>query len=75
MSKNTIIIKNPENEIKWMCFNVFITKDKIVVNQFFKPIKEQLVGGSYGFTIESKFRTKKWINEHCVNVLGYIFND
>jgi hypothetical protein len=65
----------PELDIKWMCFNIFISIDRKVFNLDFVPLKERLVNGSYGYTVESKFRTKKWINEHCVNVLGYIFND
>jgi hypothetical protein len=69
------LIINPETDIKWQCFDVFITTDRKIINQSFRQLKERLVGGSYGYTIEGKFRTKKWINEHCVNVLGYIFND
>jgi hypothetical protein len=65
----------PERDIKWMCFDVFFTTNKIVLDLDFKPLSERLNGGSYGYTVNGQFRTKKWINEHCVNVLGFIFND
>jgi hypothetical protein len=68
-------IFSPETQIKWMCENIFITIDKKVVDQDFNLLQERINGGSYGYTVDGKFRTKKWINEHCVNVLGFIFND
>jgi hypothetical protein len=33
-----------------------------------------LVGGSYGYIVSGKFRTKKWINKNSVNVLGFVEN-
>ncbi len=68
-------ITNPKVQIKWMCYDAFITTDRQVVNLSFEPKKEMLVGGSYGYFVNGKFRTKKWINQNCVNVLGFIFND
>jgi len=65
-------ITDPQTQIKWMCFDIFITTDNQVFDLSFKPIKERLVGGSYGFTVDGKFRTKKWIRENCVNVLGRV---
>jgi hypothetical protein len=65
----------PETQIKWMCYNIFITIDKIVIDQSFNLLREKLNGGSYGYIVDGKFRSKKWINEHCVNVLGYIYKD
>ena len=69
------IKSSPETLIKWMVFDSFITIDKQILNLSFEPRKEMLVGGSYGYFVKGKFRTKKWINSRCVNVLGYIFND
>jgi hypothetical protein len=75
MLREKEIRDNPQTFIKWMCFDCFITSDKQVVNLSFILRKEMLVGGSYGYLCNGKFRTKKWINEHCVNVLGLICND
>lgn len=69
-------IKNsPQTTIKWMSYNIFITIDNQVVNQNFNLLKEQLIGGSYCYFVDGKYRTKKWIREHCSIVLGSIFND
>lgn len=65
-------ITNPETQIKWMCYDIFITTEKQVVNQSFGPVKERLVSGSYGYTVNGVFRSKKWINKNSVNVLGAI---
>lgn len=66
------IITSPETQIKWMCYNIFITTDKRVVNQKFNLLKEQLIGGSYCYFVNGKYRTKKWINKNSINVLGFI---
>ena len=66
---------SPETTIKWMCYNIFITIDNQVVNQQFNLLTEQLIGGSYCYYCNGKYRTKKWIRKNCVNVLGLIFND
>jgi len=66
---------NPQKLIKWMCFDCLISIDIQVVNLSFEPRKEMIVGGSYGYFVNGKFRTKKWIRENCVNVLGLIYND
>lgn len=68
------IKQNPEAYLKWMCYNIFITIDEQVVNQQFNLLKEQLIGGSYCFYCNGKYRTKKWIRKNCVNVLGLIEN-
>jgi hypothetical protein len=70
-----IKITSPEVQIKWLCFDIFISTDSYVFNLSFSPKKEILVWGSYGYIVNGKFRTKKWINNHCVNVLGSIYND
>jgi hypothetical protein len=72
---NDQIKTNPEKYIKWMCFDVFITIDKQVVNLSFQPKKEILSGGSYGYIVNGKFHSKKWINYNCTNVLGNIYNN
>jgi hypothetical protein len=70
-----LIKSKPEIYVKWMCYDCFITIDKQVVNLSFELKKEMLVGGSYGYYVDGKFRTKKWINFNCCKVLGHIFND
>jgi hypothetical protein len=65
-------ITDPKNQIKWMCYDVFITTDNKVLNQRFELLKERLNGGSYGFTVNKKFRTKTWIRRNCINVHGCI---
>lgn len=67
-----IKITNPERQIKFMCHDIFITIDKQVVNLSFKQVNERIVGGSYGYTVNGVFRSKKWINNNSINVLGKI---
>lgn len=69
------IIRQPEKYIKWMCYNLFISIDNQVFNLSFKPLKEQLIGGSYCYYVNGRYRTKKWIQENSTNILGLIFND
>ncbi len=69
------IKKNPEKYIKWMCYNIFISIDNQVFNLSFKQLKEQLIGGSYCYFVNNKYRTKKWIRNNCINVQGLIYND
>ncbi len=71
----SIIKQQPEKFIKWMCFDIFISIDNQVFNLSLEPKKEQLSGGSYGFIVDGKFRTKKWIRENCIKVLEFIYND
>jgi len=66
------VIENPELYFKFMCFDVLITIDNQVFNLSFKKLKEQLIGGSYCFYCNGKYRTKKYIRENCVNVLGRV---
>lgn len=66
---------NPEKYIKWMCYNIIISTDNQVFNLSFKPLKEQLIGGSYCYYVNGRYRTKTWIRKNCVKVLGLIFND
>lgn len=66
---------NPETHIKWMCYNIFITTDNQVVNQRFNLLKEQLIGGSYCYYVNGKYRTKTWIRNNCSIVIGNIYND
>ena len=69
---NSNIIYKPETQIKFMCYDIFITIDNVVVNQSFNLLKEQLIGGSYCYWCNGRYGTKKWIRENCVNVLGHI---
>lgn len=75
MLKINQIKEQPEKHIKWICYNIFITIDNQVVNQRFGLLKEQLIGGSYCYFVNGKYRTKHWIRKHCVKVLGQIYND
>ena len=70
-----LIKQQPEKYIKWMCYDCLISIDSQIFNLSFEQKKEGLSGGSYGYYIEGKFRTKKWIRENCKKVLGYIYND
>lgn len=72
MNKSITYISDLLTQIKWMCHDVFITKDNQVVNLSFDPIRERMVGGSYGYTVNGKFKSKSWIRKNCVNVLGCI---
>lgn len=69
---NNAKIYDSLTQIKFMCYNIFITTDKRVINQDFNLLKEQLIGGSYCYFVNGKYRTKKWINENCTNVLGFV---
>jgi hypothetical protein len=69
------IKSSPEKFIGWMCYDAFITLDNQVVDLSFNPRKERLIGGSYCFYVNGKYRTRKWIRENCVKVLGLIFSD
>lgn len=66
------IIENPEKYFKWMCYNLLISIDSQVFNLSFRRMREQLIGGSYCYFCNGKYRTKKWIRENCINVLGRI---
>ena len=66
------IKNNPEKYIKWMCYDIYITADFQVFNLSFKKLKEQLIGGSYCFYCNGKYRTKRWINKNSVNVLNLV---
>jgi len=73
---DTELIKTyPEIYIKFMCFNILISIDNQVFNLSLKKLKEQLIGGSYCYYCNGKYRTKKWIRENCINVLSFIYND
>lgn len=63
----------PEKEIKFMCYNIFITIDNHVFDLSFKPVIERVVGSTYRYTGNGIFRSKKWFRKNCVNVLGYIY--
>jgi hypothetical protein len=56
------------NEIhsKWRCGNLLITSDNKVYYRYNKSAKKQLKGGSYGYYVNRRFRTLKWIRKNCV---------
>lgn len=66
------ITQYPELYIKWMCYNLLITTDNQVFNLSFEKMKEQLIGGSYCFYCNGRYRTKKWIRENSVIILGLV---
>ena len=76
MIKNDKIdILNPDHiaKIKWMCMDIYITIDRQVFNIYtLSKLKERVVGGCYGYTVEGKFRTKQWINERSILMTGFI---
>ena len=55
-----------------MCYDILISIDNQVFTLKGRKLKEQLIGGSYCYYCNGKYRTKKWIRENCVNVLGLI---
>lgn len=68
----TEIFKNPEAYAKWLCYDVYITIDNQVFSLSKRKLKEQLIGSSYCYFCNGKYRTKKWIRANCVNVLGKV---
>lgn len=66
------ILNDPKSFIKFLCYDIYITTDNQVFNLQFKKLNEQLIGGSYCFRCNGKYRTKKWIRENCINVLGLV---
>jgi len=72
LTKNEIL-SDLEHTVKFMCYDIFITTDNQVFNlSITRKLKEQLIGGSYCYYCNGKYRTKKWIREHCINVLGLV---
>lgn len=55
MTKSFKHIYDPAIQIKWMCYDIFITTDNHVFNLSFFPVKERVVGGSYGYTVNGQF--------------------
>lgn len=68
------VFQNTEETINFLCFDVYITVD----NQFFslskRKLKEQLIGGSFCYFCNGKYRTKTWIEKNRVNVFGFVTN-
>lgn len=69
------IINNPEKHIKLMCYNILISNDNQAFTLSFKPLKQRLIGGSYCYYINGRYRTMTWIYSNAVNVSGFIYND
>jgi len=68
------IFENSEKYVKFMCFDIYISIDNQVFTLLERKLKEQLIGGSFCYFCNGKYRTKKWIKENCVNVLGKVAN-
>lgn len=68
------IFNNPETTIKFLCFDIYITIDNQVFSLLKRKLKEQLIGGSYCYFCNGKYRTKNWIRKNCVNILGFVTN-
>lgn len=66
------IFNNPEAYIKFLCYDIYITTDNQVFSLQKRKLKEQLIGGSYCFYCNGKYRTKKWIRDNCIKVLGLV---
>lgn len=66
------IFSNSEIYIKWLCYDIYITTDNQVFNLKEHKLKEQLIGGSYCYFCNGKYRTKTWIRKNCINVLGKV---
>ena len=66
------IFNNTENTIKFLCFDIYITTDNQVFNLKRKKLKEQLIGGSYCYFCNGRYRTRTWIDENRVNVFGLV---
>lgn len=69
---NLYIKQDLSRHIEFMCFNLLISTDNQVFNLSLKPMNEMLVGGSFGYYCNGRFRSNKWIKENRVNVLGLI---
>jgi hypothetical protein len=68
------ITENLHIYINAMCYNIYITTDNQFINLSFDKMKEQLIGGSCCFYCNGKYRTRKWIDENSVDVLGIVTN-
>jgi hypothetical protein len=66
------IFQDTEETIKFLCFDIYITTDNQVFSLKRKKLKEQLIGGSYCYFCNGKYRTRTWIRKNCVNVLGRV---
>jgi hypothetical protein len=68
------IFNNPKETIKFLCFDIYITTDNQVFSLKRRKLREQLIGGSYCYFCNGKYRTKTWIRKNCVHVLGVVTN-
>ena len=66
------IFQNTEDTIGFLCFDIYVTIDNQVFSLKRKKLKEQLIGGSYCYFCNGKYRTNSWIRRNCVNVLGRV---
>ena len=66
------IFDNPEKNIKCMCYNLLISVDSQVFNLSSQPMRERLIGGSYCYYCNGRYRTKSWIRCNSSIVLGMV---
>ena len=60
------------NKIKWMCFDVYITKDKKVLSLDLYTQRLYIVNGKSGYKVNGYLRDIDWINKNSVNIENYI---
>lgn len=70
--KKKIRFSDLSKQIKWLCYDVFISIDKLIVYHDFSVCRCKLENTTIYYYINGDWRTKNWINENCANVLGMV---
>lgn len=70
--KKKVRFKDLSKEIKWLCYDVLISVDKLIVYHNFSVCKTKLINTTMYYFINNDWRNKDWINENCTNVLGFV---
>lgn len=70
--KKKVKFADLKTQIKWMCYDVFISVDKLIVYHDFSVCKSKLVNTTIYYFINGNWRNKQLINKNCVNVLGFV---
>lgn len=70
--KKQVKFKDLKSQIKWICYDVFISIDKLVVYHDFSVCKSKLINTTIYYFINKDWRNKDWINKNSTNVLGLI---
>ena len=58
--------------IKWMCFDIYITKDKKVLSLDLFPQRLYIINGKSGYNVNGYFRYIDWINKNSINIENFI---